>query len=189
VSHSPPRRATRIRSVAGPALSVIALSAPTYTWDWGGADSSFSFGGKPIPFASARSINSLDREFSTAVSKGTDPLTGMPDALERINADPGIAAAIIPVELINGSILFVSGTNDNQMPGPVYGELAMDRLKAHSFAFPYRHIIGPGAGHLVDFPYAPRQDNVDEGGGSAEANVHAAAVMWPVVLGYLAAMK
>jgi len=71
----------------------------------------------------------------------------------------------------------------------VYGELAMDRLKAHSFALPYRHIIGPGAGHLVDFPYAPRQDNVDEGGGSAEASAHAAAVMWPVVLGYLAALK
>ena len=32
----------------------------------------------------------------------------------------------------------------------------MDRLKAHDFAFPYRHIIGEGAGHLIDVPYVDR---------------------------------
>jgi hypothetical protein len=79
--------------------------------------------------------------------------------------------------------------NDSQLPGPVYGELAVDRLKAHNFAFPYRHIINPGAGHLLSFPYAQRADEIEQGGGSAQANAQAAALLWPVVLEYLAAMK
>ena len=64
-----------------------------------------------------------------------------------------------------GSVLVVSGTEDTQLPGVVYGELAMDRLKAHDFAFPYRHIIGEGAGHLVDVPSVDRSTEISEGGG------------------------
>lgn len=81
-------------------------------------------------------------------------------------------------------MLLISGVNDSQLPGPVYGELAIDRLKAHNFAFPYRHIINPGAGHLLSFPYAQRANEIEQGGGSAQA----AALLWPVVLEYLAPM-
>jgi dienelactone hydrolase len=95
----------------------------------------------------------------------------------------------IPVEKIKGSVLLISGDRDTQLPGPAYGDLAIDRLKAHNFAFPYRHIMNPGAGHLISFPYAQRSIEIEEGGGSAQANAQAAAVVWPVVLEYLAAMK
>ena len=169
--------------------TVVALSAPTFTWDWGEVDSSFSFQGKPIPFANARSIETLAAGFTDAVATGADPLAGVADVVAKVRADPAIAAALIPVERIKGAILLVSGTNDTQGPGPVFGELAMDRLRANQFALPYRHIIGRGAGHIVDFPYAPRSLEVEQGGGTAEANARAATAMWPVVLEYLAGMK
>jgi hypothetical protein len=86
-------------------------------------------------------------------------------------------------------VLLISGEYDFQLPSALYGELAVDRLKAHNFAFPYRHIMNPGAGHLISFPYAQRSIEIEEGGGSAQANAQAAAVIWPVVLEYLAAMK
>ncbi len=169
--------------------TVIAFSAPTYTWDGDTGGSSFSYQGKPVPFASSDSIYKYDASFTTAVNSGKDPMAVMPDVLASIKADPEISAAIIPVEKINGSVLLISGDRDSQLPGPVYGELAIDRLKAHNFAFPYRHIMNPGAGHLISFPYAQRADEIDQGGGSPQANAQAAAAVWPVVLEYLAAMK
>ena len=79
--------------------------------------------------------------------------------------------------------------SDTQLPSVVYGELSMDRLKAHDFAFPYRHIIGEGAGHLIDVPYVDRSLEISEGGGDPVANELAGEAMWPVVLEYLGAMK
>jgi hypothetical protein len=168
---------------------VIAFSAPTYTTDSDAGNSSFSYHGQPVPFATSASIGAFDLAFDKAVAQGNDPLPVMPAVLASIKADPKIAAAIIPVEKINGSVLLISGVNDIQLPGTVFGELAIDRLKAHHFALPYRHIINPGAGHLLDFPYDTRSSELEQGGGSAQANAQAAARMWPVVLEYLAAMK
>jgi len=169
--------------------TVIAFSAPTYTWDGDASGSSFSYQSKPVPFASSDSIYKYDSAFTTAVYNGKDPMADMPDEVASIKADPEISAAIIPVENIKGSVLLISGDRDSQLPGPVYGELAVDRLKAHNFAFPYRHIMNPGAGHLISFPYAQRADEIEQGGGSPQANAQAAAAIWPVVLEYLAAMK
>jgi pimeloyl-ACP methyl ester carboxylesterase len=168
--------------------SVVALSAPTYTWDWGESDSSFSFKGKPIPWADARAIDGLVSGFTDAVSNGQDPLPGMPEVVAEVKADPTITAALIPIERIQGSVLLVSGTNDIQLPGPVYGGLAIDRLKTHKFAYPYRLIIGQGAGHIVDFPYAPRLLEIEDGGGTQEANAKAGSVMWSALLEYLKGM-
>ena len=95
----------------------------------------------------------------------------------------------ISIEKINGSILLISGEKDSQLQSVKFGELAIGRLKEHNFSFPYRHMINPGAGHLISFPYAQRAIEIEEGGGSPQANAQAAAAIWPVVLEYLAAMK
>ncbi len=121
--------------------TVIVFGAPTYTWDGDAGGSSFSYQGKPVPFASSDSISKFDVPFTQAVYGGKDPMSVMPAVVASIEADPQLAAAIIPVEKINGSVLLISGDRDSQLPGPVYGELAIDRLKAHNFSFPYRHIM------------------------------------------------
>jgi dienelactone hydrolase len=169
--------------------TVIVFGSPTYTTEGDAGGSSFSYQGKPVPFASADSINKYDVPFTDAVYGGKDPMSVMPDVVASIKADPQLAAAIMPVEKIKGSVLFISGDLDSQLPSPVYAELAIDRLKAHNFAFPYHHLFNPGAGHLISFPYAQRSAEIDQGGGSAQANAQAAAAIWPVVLEYLAAMK
>jgi pimeloyl-ACP methyl ester carboxylesterase len=169
--------------------TVIAFSAPMVTPSGDRGGSAFSYQDKPVPFTGDISLVKFDFPYTDAVNHGKDPMSVMPDVVARIKADPESAAAIIPVERIKGSVLLISGDRDSQLLGPVHGELAVDRLKAHDFAFPYRHIVNPGAGHLISFPYAQRSIEIEQGGGSAQAMAQAAAVVWPVVLEYLAAMK
>jgi dienelactone hydrolase len=95
----------------------------------------------------------------------------------------------IPIEKVKGSILLISGDQDSQLDSVKFGEAAVDRLKKNSLPFPYRHMINPGAGHLISFPYTQRAIEIEQGGGSPQANAQAAAATWPVVLEYLAAMK
>ena len=166
--------------------SVIAIAPPTVTWDGGTGKSSFSFKGKSVPYAVPFGLEALAQPFRDAVAARQDSRPTIPGIVASAKADPEIAAAIIPVEKINGSVLIVSGTEDTQLPSVVYGELSMDRLKAHDFAFPYRHIIGEGAGHLIDVPYVDRSLEISEGGGNPVANELAGEAMWPVVLEYLA---
>src|SRR5215212_3682503 len=116
---------------------------------------------------------------------------GSPTVMEgqELSYQGQVLPADIPIEKINGSILLISGDQDSQLNSVKFGELAIDRLKKNNFSFPYRHIINPGAGHLISFPYTQRAIEIEEGGGSPQANAQAAAVVWPVVLEYLAAMK
>ncbi len=169
--------------------SVIAVSPPTVTWDGGEGHSSFSFKGKPVPNVVPFGLEAMAQPFWDAVAAGKPYEPTIPPILAQMKSDPGIAAAIIEVEKVNGPVLIVSGTEDTQLPGVVYGELAIDRLKAHDFPFPYRHIVGEGAGHLVDVPYVDRSTEISDGGGDPQANELAGEAMWPVVLEYLASMK
>jgi pimeloyl-ACP methyl ester carboxylesterase len=169
--------------------SVIAVSPPIIPWDGGPGHSSFSFQGKPVPFAVPFAQETMAQPFRDAVGAGRDFRATIPGILATMKADPEIAAAMIPVERINGSVLIVSGTADTQLPSVVFGELAMDRLSAHGFVFPYRHIIGEGAGHGIDVPYVDRSSEISEGGGTPESMELAGEAMWPAALADLAAMK
>ena len=51
--------------------------------------------------------------------------------------------AEIPVERINGPVLFVSGTLDGVWPCSEMADAAIDRLRRHRFAFPVDHAL-PG---------------------------------------------
>lgn len=169
--------------------SVVAIAPPTVTWDDGAGRSSFTFKGKPVPFIEPFGLERLAQPFGDAVSAGEDFMATIPGIVATINADPEMAAAIVPAEKIRGSVLLLSGTKDTQGPGVVYSALVEDRLKTAKFAFPYRHMIGDGAGHLLEFPFVDRTIEISQGGGSPEANELAGEKMWPVVLEYLAAMK
>jgi hypothetical protein len=100
-----------------------------------------------------------------------------------------VSPSDIPIEKINGSILLISRDQDSQLDSVKFGDLAVGRLKENNSSFPYRHMINPGAGHLISFPYAQRAIEIEKGGGSPQANAQAAAAIWPVVLQYLADMK
>ncbi len=179
--------------------TVIAISAPIFVYGVGISSteyvSTWSYQGQPVPFLTNDYPEfKYDHPFIEAVSSGKDPLPLLPEIKASMEADPELAAATIPVEKVKGSILFISGTFDSVIPSSLYAEIAVDRLKAHDFAFPYRHVINPGAGHSINFPFLPAwNDKFNElgtpFGTSAQTLARAEAASWPVVLEYLAAMK
>jgi dienelactone hydrolase len=169
--------------------SVIAISAPTVTWDGLANQPSLSFHGEALPFAVPYGPECLARPFNQAVAAGTDFTPTIAPILAAIQGDTDMAAAIIPAERIKGSVLLISGTNDIQLPGVVYGELVVARLKQRAFAYPYRHLINVGAGHIIEFPYIDRSTEIREGGGTPETMELAGEATWPAILEDLAAMK
>ena len=54
--------------------------------------------------------------------------------------------ATIPVEKIQGPVLLVSGSDDQVWPSSALADIAMRRLEAHDFAFPFKHLRYEGAG-------------------------------------------
>lgn len=53
--------------------------------------------------------------------------------------------ALIKVEKINGSILILSGTNDEIIPAVEMGKKIMGRLKENNFKHPYEHLVFEGS--------------------------------------------
>jgi pimeloyl-ACP methyl ester carboxylesterase len=169
--------------------SVIAITPPPITWDGGPGHSSFSYKGKPVPNVVPFGLDDLAQPFRDAFKAGADPMATVPGILASINANPEMEAAIPRVEQIKGSVLIVSGTGDLDQPSTISGELFVDRLAKHKFAYPYRHVVAVDAGHDIDFPFVDRSMELSgDGGGTRKAAELAGEAMWPVVLEYLGAM-
>jgi hypothetical protein len=67
-------------------------------------------------------------------------------------ASPDQTDASIPVERINGPILFITGTDDGVWPCGVMVESAIERLRGRGFAFEFEHANYPDAGHAILMP-------------------------------------
>ncbi|WP_394348630.1 acyl-CoA thioester hydrolase/BAAT C-terminal domain-containing protein [Halovivax sp.] len=97
--------------------------------------------------------------------------------------------AEIPVERIDGPVLFVTGGEDAIWPAPALAGVAIDRLEAHDHPWSYENRIYPDAGHAIRIPY--RFDESDDRtaehrlGGTLEANALASADAWLRTLEYL----
>ncbi|OXB57403.1 hypothetical protein ASZ78_010118 [Callipepla squamata] len=64
---------------------------------------------------------------------------------------PACSASAIPVEKIQGKVLFVVGEADRSFNSKLFAQLAMARLPQDS----YRLLSYPGAGHLIEPPGSP----------------------------------
>lgn len=147
----------------------------------------WTYQGHPLTFLP----NVVTPELDAALAAGT------PIAL-RMAFEPALApddllpAATIPVERINGPVLLISGEHD-QGYGPAVHHVAARRLAANNHS--YKHIVYPGAGHLIAAPpYAPTTRSTSPGpgitfdhGGTPAANAHARADAWQQILRFLAA--
>jgi len=110
------------------------------------------------------------------------------DALSRPEL---VSSAIIPVERINGPVLFVSGDDDQMWPSSVMAEISMARLKGNDHPFSFEHLCCEGAGHLLGSPHLPTTVNrvthpvdgkVYELGGSPKKNAAANRSSWEKIL-------
>lgn len=55
----------------------------------------------------------------------------------------------IPVEKINGPVLFLTAGEDSICPSSEFAKRAVQRLKEHDFPFPYEHVDYPYASHFL----------------------------------------
>ncbi|XP_062433026.1 bile acid-CoA:amino acid N-acyltransferase [Rhea pennata] len=65
--------------------------------------------------------------------------------------DPAHSSSAIPVEKVQGKVLFVVGEADRNFNSKLFAELAMARMRKDS----YRLLSYPGAGHLIEPPGSP----------------------------------
>ena len=125
-----------------PAIKAVVANVPSHVvWQGANADpaiktSSWSLGGEGLPWAS----------FVTP-RVGTTWRDWFEAGLSSAPAD-----AAIPVERINGAVLFVTGTADGIWPCSDMVDLAMARLRQHRFPFYTEHARYEGAGHAILMP-------------------------------------
>jgi len=101
-------------------------------------------------------------------------------------ADDVRERATIPLEGIEGPILFVSGGDDITWPADQFAETAIDRLAECDHPWHYEHHHYPDAGHAITSPYQPiSAELVEVFGGSRVGNTHAEADAWTHALEYL----
>ena len=125
-----------------PAIKAVVASVPSHVvWQGTNPDptiktSSFTRAGVELPYASLV----VDRGGTTWREWFDVSLRTVPPEAE------------IPVERINGPVLFVSGTLDGVWPCSEMADAAIDRLRRHRFAFPVDHARYEDAGHAILIP-------------------------------------
>jgi len=180
-----------------PSIRAVIANVPSHVvWQGINPDpavkkSSWTFGGTPLPFASLvppREGMTWREWFLASLEEGLVP-----------------REAAIPVERINGPILFVTGTEDAVWPCSTMVDCAMERLQQHGFRFAAEHARYEGAGHAiltppyrvgpVENPWPPDSYHQPQWmrsnspplvlGGTAEANRVARMDAWPRAVKFL----
>ncbi|WJQ84185.1 acyl-CoA thioesterase/bile acid-CoA:amino acid N-acyltransferase family protein [Brevibacillus brevis] len=125
---------------------------------------------------------------SSAVSIGTDKAfagsdTFSPQSSWSFQGGP-LPFVEIPVEKINGPILFLSSDDDHWWPAAEHCEQMVERLKNHQFAHSVVHLRYPDTGHGIRFPYIPTT-RTQLNGGTPKNNAYASEHSWREVLQFL----
>jgi dienelactone hydrolase len=127
-----------------PAIRAVVANVPSHVvWQGINSDpsmktSSWSFAGVGLPFVSLvtpRVGTSWREWFEVSLIQHSPP-----------------ADAAIPVERINGPILFITGTEDGIWPCSKMVDLATERLGRHRFRFYIKHARYEGGGHAILVP-------------------------------------
>lgn len=112
-------------------------------------------------------------------------------SLEEATVDQ-VREATIPVEEIQGPILFVSGSDDAVWDAQRLQERAVDRLEAVG-RDDYDHLVYEDAGHVTTIPYRPVVELEARTpltiGGTPAGHAHASAGHWPRVLETLGTLR
>ncbi len=162
--------------------AVVAVAPSGIVWQGidysnGSSQGAWTVGGKPLAYATPVG----------ALYKADSMRDMFAAAMPEVQSHPETE---IPIEKINGPVLFLSGGDDHLWPSRLMAERMMARLKANRFGYSYAHLTYEGAGHVV-FAGAPdgamaRAMGEPSAmlGGSAEADAKAWADDWPKVLAF-----
>ena len=129
------------------------------------------------------------------VNQSRSSIRETPGFLRVLAEEELVEAATIPVERIHGSVLLISGRDDQIWPSAMMSDITMRRFAKHCHPFRYEHLCYAGAGHGIFQPYWPTtvhqyQHPVDgltyAIGGNAQDDAVACADSWQNVLAFLA---
>jgi dienelactone hydrolase len=163
-----------------PALKAVVAYVPSHVvWQGiGGAGSSWTYQGQPVPYVPYKSMPS---------SRGaTQPISYMSFYLASLDDKEAVAKAAIPVEKINGPVLLISGKDDQLWPSSIMAEQVVVRLKEQRHPYKFEHLAYETAGHAIRSSYGPTTLSTGNErmnfGGQAAGNARAQADSWPRVL-------
>ncbi len=154
----------------------------------------WTYRGKPL---SCLQKNNPYAGIDPAEPESGQPVAWAPAYLDHLKDADAVERATIPVEKIRGPVLLVSGTDDQMWPSSALADIAVRRLEAHDFAFPFQHLRYEGAGHTIKVPYGPLTVRVSglgvEGfagrlysqGGTAKADAEAGVDAWRRQLSFI----
>lgn len=145
--------------------SVVSYVGSSVLWDTPTGDPAWLDGGEALPHVSGKGEPTL--------------CEGQLDEAD----DEALAAATIPVERIDGPVLFITGERDPIWPARRLANMAVERLTDADFEHRYDHLTYDDAGHFITPPYLPKSHHVF--GGSACGMARADSDSWGAVLDYL----
>lgn len=159
-----------------------------------GRRSSWTHGGKPLPFVPYRL--SWFRVWTAArliaFRKPVRFVNLHRDSLRR-RAD--VERALIPVEKIQAPVLLASAGADLIWPSERMADEIEERLAQKKFAYEVRHVRNPGAGHALRLPHTPATTLISKiptfgfrfaFGGTPEATARARINTWRETLDFFA---
>jgi dienelactone hydrolase len=161
----------------GDFLEIMRADTPPWTWH-----------GAPLPFVP----NTVTPEVERQVRAG-GVLRMIETFLPGLEDPELVAAATIPVERIQGSVLLISAGDDRSWPCERLSTIAKSRLDAHAHPFEYEHVHFPEAGHLISMPpYGPTTESLVPGpgvefdlGGTPAATAAAREAAWRKTVEFL----
>jgi dienelactone hydrolase len=136
--------------------AVIAYAPSGVLWGAVGAPGpAWTYRGEPLPVVPDRVPSELDAAISAR-----EPISAAEWYLHNLADEAALEPATIAVERIAGPVLLISGEDDQMWPSTLMAERIMRRLVEHRFAWPYRHLCYPDAGHLLGPPWHPMTVNI-----------------------------
>ncbi len=180
--------------------AVIGYVPSGLVWRAAGADptitgSSWSYKGQALPYVPDVHDPAIEARRREQKLRG-EPIDLTPGFLAALSATPPsvLEAATIPVENAHCAFLLISGTDDQMWPSTKMAQMVIDRLVAHHYRYPYKHLAYEGAGHMILAPYTPVitsgvhpvSHNLHAYGGSPSAYAHAFEDSWSQILQFLA---
>ncbi|MDJ0841487.1 MAG: acyl-CoA thioester hydrolase/BAAT C-terminal domain-containing protein [Acidobacteriota bacterium] len=146
---------SRVHAVAALVPGAYVFQSVATGWP---VTSSWQYRGRELPFVPYLITQNFDRNNLSIMYR------------ESIGQERYLAAAAIPVEKINGSILLISGGADKIWPSKEMSDRVVKRLERKGFTHEVEHISYPNAGHSLSSVGA---DPSRRNGGTSEANLQA----------------
>lgn len=179
-----------------PQIHAVVADVPSpFAWQGiaqgpGPAASSWTVGGKPVPYVHYSSTMGEVFGAAFATHQPLDLRKGYDAAMEQNKSE--IPGAMFPLEKIRGPVLMLAAGDDQIWNSVAQSQIGMEYLHAHHHPYADQFLQYAGAGHifllaspghpLIQAPMGPMTLLL---GGTAQANVNAAKQAWPQVFAFL----